>query len=314
MLYDDYLRTVAERFDQLIENIATQHNFEYGNEYEVALCQLLREVLPWKFGVCRGYAVAADGGKAGDDIIVYDRERFPTLRLLPQDDFSRKQCIPVEALCAYIEAKHCLHVEGRGGQSLLKAFSQVRAVKMLARNPVPLDAPDPYMAPLQEFLDRWRSDAGTWPPAEGRGVIQLEVDLMPGWPSVRNPIFGAIIAHNARLKKSGDVVKDTDVLRQALMDTPLRERPWPDAVIVGKDLLFLPVLNREGIRAYYSPFFVEPISELEVWQREGLAFAVGMCSLLFALDYIRLGKMPWMEILADGLGIKLATGDTGAEK
>ena len=56
---------------------------------------MLRIFLPSKYGVCRGFVVNRHGDKAGDDIIIYDQEKFPTLRLLPKDDFSLKEEIPI---------------------------------------------------------------------------------------------------------------------------------------------------------------------------------------------------------------------------
>ena len=35
------------------------------DEYEIAICRVLRHILPLKYGVCRGFVVANDGTKAG---------------------------------------------------------------------------------------------------------------------------------------------------------------------------------------------------------------------------------------------------------
>jgi len=90
------------------------HNFDYGDEFEIALCEVLRTILPGRAAVCRGYVIAQDGRMAGDDIIVFDATRFPVLRALG-DDLSRKEKVPAEAVLAYIEAKHTLSTfrEGR---------------------------------------------------------------------------------------------------------------------------------------------------------------------------------------------------------
>ena len=90
-------------------------------------------MLPQKYGICRGFVVPADGASAGDDLIIYDSVRFPTLRLFPQESYEIKQDVPVEAVYAYIEAKHTLHIteDATDGQSLLKACSQVAAVKRI---------------------------------------------------------------------------------------------------------------------------------------------------------------------------------------
>jgi uncharacterized protein DUF6602 len=113
LLYGDFVRTIATTFDQALHNIAVEHNFELGDEFEVPLCKILRKVLPQKFGICRGYAINRDGDVAGDDIIIYERMRFPTARLI-DDDWSLEQRVPIEAVLAYIEAKHSLTLEGDG--------------------------------------------------------------------------------------------------------------------------------------------------------------------------------------------------------
>ena len=111
MKYSGYLQRFGQ-FESLFELIAARYNFDYGDEFEFALCDALRAILPERFGVCRGFIVASDGRSAGDDLIIFDRIRFPTLRLLRQDSFARKEQIPVEAVYAYIEAKHTLVLTG----------------------------------------------------------------------------------------------------------------------------------------------------------------------------------------------------------
>jgi len=66
--------------------------------------------------VSRGFIETADGNMARDDIIIYERSRFPLLRLINESDFCRKQQVPVESVYAYIEAKHSLTLEGEGPQ------------------------------------------------------------------------------------------------------------------------------------------------------------------------------------------------------
>src|SRR5580704_5209058 len=136
MLYDNWLSDVARRFQQRFDEIKATYNFDNGPEFEIALCEVLREILPRRFGVCRGFVVGRNGERAGDDIIVFDAQHFPTIRALATD-LSRKESIPAEAVLAYIEAKHTLRVEGdeAAGQSLAKALCQVDAVKGISRPP-----------------------------------------------------------------------------------------------------------------------------------------------------------------------------------
>src|SRR6266498_5826443 len=139
LLYGDFVRNMARRFDEALSEIESTYNFELGDEFEIAICNTLRRILPHRFGICRGYVVNRDGEVAGDDIIIYERIRFPTARLLGED-YSRKEKVPIEAVFAYIEAKHTLQLVGDGGSSLLNALRQAGAVKALCeqRQPVPL--------------------------------------------------------------------------------------------------------------------------------------------------------------------------------
>jgi hypothetical protein len=91
MVYGDYLETISAKFQSLFAEISAEYAFDYGDEFEIALCKVLRALLPSKFGICRGFAVTLDGTLAGDDIIIFDHERFPTLRLLESNDFAQKR-------------------------------------------------------------------------------------------------------------------------------------------------------------------------------------------------------------------------------
>ena len=97
MAYWDYLKNFAKRFQDRFDQIAARHNMKLGDEFETAVCKIIRDVVPNRFGVCRGYVVNDAAEAAGDDIIIFDRDRFPTLRLLPQNDFSKLEDIPVES-------------------------------------------------------------------------------------------------------------------------------------------------------------------------------------------------------------------------
>src|SRR4051812_22586008 len=103
MAYTDYLVKFAENFEARYAAIAAKYNFDLGDEFEIAFCETMRTVLPGRFGICRGFLVNRKEESAGDDIIIFDRDQFPTLRMLPQNDYSRKEHVPVEATCAYIE-------------------------------------------------------------------------------------------------------------------------------------------------------------------------------------------------------------------
>jgi hypothetical protein len=102
-LYDNFLPRLQNKIETFFASIKANYNFDLGDEFEIQICKLLRLFLPSKYGVCRGFVVNRYGDKAGDDIIIFNQERFPTLRLLPKDDFSLKEEIPIEADYAYFE-------------------------------------------------------------------------------------------------------------------------------------------------------------------------------------------------------------------
>ncbi len=80
----------------------------------------------------------------------------------------------------------------------------------------------------------------------------------------------------------------------------------PDLVVAGDDVVGLPFVTSdiEKLDIYRSPFTVTD-SKIRLHERCGLAFAIGLCSLMYALGTIRLGIMPWPEIIADAIGVEM---------
>ncbi|MDO4807007.1 MAG: hypothetical protein Q4A07_07155, partial [Coriobacteriales bacterium] len=119
--YGNVVESISDEFDRQLDSISVEYGFDYGVEFEIAVCEALRRILPRKYGVCRGFVVDKRGNVAGDDIIVYDADSFPNLRFEGnREDLARKARIPVDAVYAYIEAKHSLTSE-----TLAKAIKQV---------------------------------------------------------------------------------------------------------------------------------------------------------------------------------------------
>ncbi len=46
-------------------------NIDRGEEFELALCQVLRTAIPQKYGICRGFVVNRAGDVAGDDTVIF---------------------------------------------------------------------------------------------------------------------------------------------------------------------------------------------------------------------------------------------------
>ncbi len=274
LLYDNFVRDLSERFEQALVMIRAEHNFELGPEFEVAICKTLRIVLPQKYGICRGYVVSALAEKAGDDIIIYDRMRFPTLRALEHDDFSRKEHVPIEAVYAYIEAKHSICIEGDGGTSLQKALTQVAQVKILCdRRP-------------------------TVPIAKGDYETR---DLPFGWPKIRNPAYGVILSRHVRLKEGAPIIQDPLEIRRHLLAAHAQTLLAPDFCVFGNDNMFIPVIAEPEKNSSWtpSPFFLDGLSSMHTSVVDGLGFGAGLSFLLWALDWIQLGEMSWPAILEE---------------
>ena len=261
MKYQGYLYSLASAFQQQFEEISTHYNFDLGDEFEIALCIILRKILPQKYGVCRGFVVPADGNSAGDDIIIYDHERFPTLRLFSDESYARKQDVPVEAVYAYIEAKHTLHIAGDAAdaQGLLKACSQVSAVKRIRREPRPPENIYPYFPSDASFGTR------------------------PSWPRDLNPTFGAVFARQVKCERTGPILQPGDASKALVGACIGNQKPPPDLIVAGDSNLIVPCVETSQGPIMHSPFFVKgTTASLQVMPVRDLAFAVGICILLYA--------------------------------
>ncbi len=297
--YRNYLSRVNKSFLSLIEEIDVIYNFDQGDEFEVVLCKALRKILPRKYGIARGFVITKDGDFAGDDIIIYDCERFPSLRLLENESFGQKQYIPVEAVYAYIEAKSTLYPFSLNGEqaNFHKACKQVHNVKSLRRQPV------------------------------------MPTEFREGWPEIENPIYGVVwskqLAYastskckfNSRHKKENDTCclgVDCDCepdefgsklsccfeqLHEALEDQcaligGVSDQIPPDLIVAGSDFVAIPCINENQI---CSPFFITDNSLLTSINNKERGFGIGVTNLLWALDSIRLGSIDWTYVLAQEL-------------
>lgn len=284
MAYDTFLTNLAQRIGARLGQIEAEYNFDNGTEFEVALCELFRQLLPSKYGICRGFAVAANGQKAGDDILIFDCERFPTLRLLGQGQFGVKEQIPVEAVYAYVEVKHTLYLEpskgGDDGQTLAKAVSQTAKFRSLPRARVPLEVLSPSVH-LHGF----------------------ETQTPLGWPNYRNPLFCAIVARKFA-HQMGEKQPNAELISLAqarIEEINKAESGLPDLIVAGGDCVFLPI----GEKQLRSPFYLPNESRLALCETNGLALSIGLLVLSWALDSILLGQLEWSHLIAGALNVPL---------
>lgn len=270
MAYNQLINNINNVVVNKFAEISTRYNFDNGDEFEIALCELLRLILPIKYGVCRGFAVTTDDSFAGDDIIIFDRERFPTLRLLEDDKYDKKQEIPIEAVYCYIEAKNTLIVNGENA-NFEKALKQSSDIKKLNRDDRKILSLDHHT----NFGDYFSTDERV------------------KWPNVANPMFTAIIARNLKVPS----VKEKIDLSNLLLKEIARLTDFktsPDLIIAGEDTLLIPEILEEDNND--SPF-VNENNQLKHFNTPKTAFSVGLVTILYALDNIRLGQMPYSKII-----------------
>lgn len=269
MLYDGWMMELASRAETRFAQISAEHNFDLGPEFEIAVALFLREWMPNSVGVCRGFIVEASGSKAGDDVIIYDRSRFPTLRGLG-DDLSRKENVPFEAVLAYIEAKHTLHVNSSGGQSLERALAQIRTVRALKRDAVPFSQVTPNVR------------------AEGKGFAHY-VDGA-GFPSVQNPLYAAIWAR--LVSPEADAA---NCIGSLIVDIGCSANELPDVIAAGSAFAVAATSVSDGFAV--RPSIVANGTTLITANLKSLAFGVAAAHMLWAIQRIQLGKLRWGDMI-----------------
>ena len=294
--YGKWVKTLSERFEANLSTVDVEHGFEYGSEFEVVICKSLRSALPDKYGVCRGYVIDAQGTKAGDDIIIFDRHRFPTVSLRERDDLSRKESVPIEAVYCYIEAKHTINLEGDDPQSLSKACQQIANVKRLCatREAVSHDQIQPHL------------NVSFW-----NDIFELQVNPPLYFPTILNPVFGVLFARYVRQKKGKkEVISSPDEILSIIGSLKVENDQHPDLIVLGSNVVISPIIVNEHNHTaeLRSPFFLEGQSSYFPVKVDGTGFGIGLLSMMYALDWIRLGVMPWNKILVDALGLPYTAG------
>jgi hypothetical protein len=273
---------LSARIDSALAEMRTVHNFDKGPELEIAICRLLQSFLPERAAVVRGFVVASDGTKSGDDIIVYDAARFPTLRGLGRD-LSRKEWVPADAVLAYIEVKHTLYIgtetRKNGGSHLRKALQQVASLKCLHRTPVTLDT----------FGPRFRFEFF----GESRRA---------GMPNVRNPWYAAIWALNIT-GDSDPARKLTGKICELQQSQSIACRHLPDVIAAGT-VFGCPTIRQGQVASHNNP------SDRTLLPRPFLArdtrftavatphpIGVAVLHLSDAIDDLMLAGLPWTSLI-----------------
>ncbi|MCF5167531.1 hypothetical protein GIW45_26725 [Pseudomonas congelans] len=257
--YGGYIERLARKVEARLQDIEAIYNFDLGDEFELAVCALLEDVLPARYGVCRGFVVAEDGRTAGDDVIIYDKMASPTLRSSLSRQFPVKEQIPVDAVYGYIECKHSIAT----ADVLEKAIGQAEAVKKLVLTRRGLDNPD-YEVDGPVYNGRPRDWPRTYPP-------------------LKNQPFCAVFAR----KFSPEV---------ALPRT--YGEHTPDLLILGDSHIATQTVNlgADGIKS--SLFFDTKYGTgLYAEQAPTNAYGLGLVTLLEALSWVELLPIDWTSTL-----------------
>ncbi|WP_225607752.1 MULTISPECIES: DUF6602 domain-containing protein [unclassified Pseudomonas] len=255
-----------------MQDIEAIYNFDLGDEFELAICALLEDVLPAKYGVCRGFVVTEDGRTAGDDVIIYDKMSGPTLRSSSSRQFPVKEQIPIDAVYAYIECKHSISSDA----VLAKAIDQAEAVKKLVLTRRTLDNPG-YEVDGPVYNGRPRDWPRTFPPR-------------------KNQPFCAVFAR----KYSPDVV------------VPGRHGEYtPDLLILGSNYIATQTVNLgpDGVKSslFFDTKYAAGLCPEQVPER---AYGLGLVTLLGALSWIELLPIDWTRTLNSTFSESLRKGTT----
>ena len=257
--YGNYIERLSRQINARLSDIEAVYNFDFGDEFEVALCHVLSDILPSKFGICRGFIVAENGEKVGDDLIIFDKLSCPTLRSLGNFQLSIKEQIPVDAVYAYIECKHAINEK-----EFRKAIKQVREVKSL-------------------ILTRRSLKNLTY---ETDGPIyngKLREDWPRQFPELRNQPFCMIISR---------------YFDGFIPDNIENDNLTPDFLLLGEDHVATQSvkLGPDGIKGalFYDH---KHWASLRIETVKSCAFGIGIISLLQALEWIELLPIDWSSTL-----------------
>lgn len=281
--YKEYVELLSSKFISRLEDILPDYNFDYGVEFEIAICEILRAFLPEKYGVCRGHIVDFLGENVGDDIIIYDQQSFPTIRLHSKDQYARKENIPVEAVYAYFEAKHKLTDE-----TFKTALNQIRKVKEFSqkRQKVSIESFDPYLKP-----------------------IDRQENYNKNYPQYRNPIYCGIIA-----RKTGFTHEILEKLEKDF-ETKEKNKLNPE-IIVFNENRFFQIGHDEEDGFQPTTFLLEnfKFSYAHSLTDGNLAFGIFLMNLISAIDWVRLGAIDWPKVLNHYIDNKMHKKDSLTSK
>lgn len=298
-MYGDYLKRIADRWQGELASIMAGYNFDLGDEFEIVVCRLLRAFLPSRYGVCRGHAIDRDGKKSqGDDVIVFDKLRYPTIGLRDECDFSRKEFVPVEAVYGYLEAKSTIILDDHKcphASNQLLSHASKQAVE------------------FREFCERRQL------------VLHRNGPPVPWIRSDRaDPVFTAVISNGVKETATSELIANgsrvCEILRTQKALTTI-----PDLVLLGSTAVGLPsrtpnvhqmdvksiansipntgkIAPVEGMLCYFTSK-----GDKTAWFAPDVhPLAFGCMALTAAINYIHLPPFPY-DMVFTALGVQDST-------
>jgi len=266
MIYKNYVEKISNRFQSRFDEIDPMWNFDQGNEFEIELATLIDELLPDKYGVCRGFVTPKSGTPKGDDIVIYDKLNVPLLRPPNNFRFTRKEYVPLEATYAYIEAKNTIELKNKSKSTYIgKALKQVSDIKKLKRK----------SRKLEDVID-------------GFNLKNIKATKPVGSPQILNPMFTVLFCRGVRI--NGKLEKNIDEIKKHLPEDT--GKYGPDLIILGPNIGITPHFidtDKEGIThsiSYETPFCIEDRHRMLVYEMPKTAYGFGLSSLLYAFCYL----------------------------
>jgi hypothetical protein len=124
------------------------------------------------------------------------------------------------------------------------------------------------------------------------------VEAGPGFPKVRNPYYSAIWARHVRSSES-DVFA---AFSRRLVDLGSVRSELPDAIVAGT-VLALPLVRNSEKNVSVKPFLCES-TELGSVLNSASPWGIALAHMLWAIEWVRLGDLPWSTMLTEQLKIE----------
>ncbi|MBF0411044.1 MAG: hypothetical protein HQM10_27135 [Candidatus Riflebacteria bacterium] len=123
------------------------------------------------------------------------------------------------------------------------------------------------------------------------------------WPKYRNPVFGMILSRysagingKSRATNSGDA----NTFLRARLNCMKRSLYSPDLIVAGPDNYLSPAHRKDDGKNIPSLHYIPEVTTgYQVLEKTGVGFGAALAQLAGAIDWARLGRMPWLRMSND---------------